>query len=193
MARFYDVSSGQVRIDGVDVRQLADVQLRREVLMLTQEVFLFSASILENIRMENHQASDEQVKAAAKQRWVLMRSLSVCVTAESQLGRGGITCLRVSVSWCPCSRVLGESAGALDEATASLDIPSERAVQAARGPCWRAYGAGDCASPRRFWALMGAGDQNMTMRAPWWRMAPPQQLIASGVVVLRRCAPPGMS
>ena len=53
VARFYDVSAGQVRIDGVDVRQLADVQLRREVLMLTQEVFLFSASILENIRMGN--------------------------------------------------------------------------------------------------------------------------------------------
>ena len=65
VARFYDVSAGQVRIDGVDVRQLADAQLRREVLMLTQEVFLFSASILENIRMGNTQASDEQVKAAA--------------------------------------------------------------------------------------------------------------------------------
>ena len=54
VARFYDVSAGQVRIDGVDVRQLADVQLRHEVLMLTQEVFLFSTSILENIRMVTH-------------------------------------------------------------------------------------------------------------------------------------------
>ena len=39
VARFYDVSAGQVRIDDVDVRQLAAAQLRREVLMLTQEVF----------------------------------------------------------------------------------------------------------------------------------------------------------
>jgi len=91
VARFYDVSAGQVRIDGVDVRQLADVQLRREVLMLTQEVFLFSASILENIRMGNPQASDEQVKTAAKAVGADAFIERLCEGYESQLGRGGIT------------------------------------------------------------------------------------------------------
>ena len=101
VARFYDVSAGQVRIDGVDVRQLADVQLRHEVLMLTQEVFLFSTSILENIRMGNPQACDEQVKLP-RRRWELMRSLSVCVTATSRSWVAAVLpCRRVSVSWCP--------------------------------------------------------------------------------------------
>lgn len=133
VARFYDVSSGQVRIDGVDIRQLADVQLRREVLMLTQEVFLFSTSVLENIRMGNPQASDEQVKAAAK---------AVAADAfierlrdgyESRLGRGGITLSAGQRQLVSFARVFLANPRVLilDEATASLDIPSERAVQAA--------------------------------------------------------------
>ena len=133
VARFYDVSSGQVRIDGVDVRQLADVQLRREVLMLTQEVFLFSASILENIRMGNPQASDEQVKTAAKAVGADAFIERLCEGYESQLGRGGITLSAGQRQLVSFARVFLANPRVLilDEATASLDIPSERAVQAA--------------------------------------------------------------
>ena len=133
VARFYDVSSGQVRIDGVDVRQLADVQLRREVLMLTQEVFLFSASILENIRMGNPQASDEQVKAAAKAVGADTFIERLRDGYESQLGRGGITLSAGQRQLVSFARVFLANPRVLilDEATASLDIPSERAVQAA--------------------------------------------------------------
>lgn len=133
VARFYDVSSGQVRIDGVDVRQLADVQLRREVLMLTQEVFLFSASILENIRMGNPQASDEQVKAAAKAVGADAFIERLREGYESQLGRGGITLSAGQRQLVSFARVFLANPRVLilDEATASLDIPSERAVQAA--------------------------------------------------------------
>lgn len=133
VARFYDVSSGQVRIDGVDVRQLADVQLRREVLMLTQEVFLFSASILENIRMGNPQASDEQVKAAAKAVGADAFIERLRDGYESRLGRGGITLSAGQRQLVSFARVFLANPRVLilDEATASLDIPSERAVQAA--------------------------------------------------------------
>ena len=133
VARFYDVSAGQVRIDGVDVRQLADVQLRREVLMLTQEVFLFSASILENIRMGNPQASDEQVKAAAKAVGADTFIERLRDGYESQLGRGGITLSAGQRQLVSFARVFLANPRVLilDEATASLDIPSERAVQAA--------------------------------------------------------------
>ena len=133
VARFYDVSAGQVRIDGVDVRQLADVQLRREVLMLTQEVFLFSASILENIRMGNPQASDEQVKAAAKAVGADAFIERLRDGYESQLGRGGITLSAGQRQLVSFARVFLANPRVLilDEATASLDIPSERAVQAA--------------------------------------------------------------
>ena len=133
VARFYDVSSGQVRIDGVDVRQLADVQLRREVLMLTQEVFLFSASILENIRMGNPQASDEQVKAAAKAVGADAFIERLREGYESRLGRGGISLSAGQRQLVSFARVFLADPRLLilDEATASLDIPSERAVQKA--------------------------------------------------------------
>lgn len=133
VARFYDVSSGQVRIDGVDIRQLADVQLRREVLMLTQEVFLFSTSVLENIRMGNPQASNEQVKAAAKAVGADAFIERLRDGYESRLGRGGITLSAGQRQLVSFARVFLANPRVLilDEATASLDIPSERAVQAA--------------------------------------------------------------
>ena len=180
VARFYDVSSGQVRIDGVDVRQLADVQLRREVLMLTQEVFLFSASILENIRMGNPQASDEQVKAAAK---------AVCADAfierlrdgyESQLGRGGITLSAGQRQLVSFARVFLANPRVLilDEATASLDIPSERAVQAAL----RTVLAGRTALviAHRLSTVLGADRVLVIHEGSVVEDGSPQQLIASG-------------
>ena len=133
VARFYDVSSGAVRIDGVDVRDLTDAQLRREVLMLTQEVFLFSMSILENIRMGNPQASDEQVKAAAKAVGADAFIERLRDGYDSLLGRGGISLSAGQRQLVSFSRVFLADPRLLilDEATASLDIPSERAVQKA--------------------------------------------------------------
>ena len=133
VARFYDVSSGGVRIDGVDVRDLTDAQLRREVLMLTQEVFLFSTSILENIRMGNPQASDEQVKAAAKAVGADAFIERLRDGYDSLLGRGGISLSAGQRQLVSFARVFLADPRLLilDEATASLDIPSERAVQKA--------------------------------------------------------------
>ena len=133
VARFYDVSSGAVRIDGMDVRDLTDAQLRREVLMLTQEVFLFSTSILENIRMGNPQASDEQVKAAAKAVGADAFIERLRDGYDSLLGRGGISLSAGKRQLVSFARVFLADPRLLilDEATASLDIPSERAVQKA--------------------------------------------------------------
>ncbi len=180
VARFYDVSSGQVRIDGVDVRQLADVQLRREVLMLTQEVFLFSASILENIRMGNPQASDEQVKAAAKA--VGAHAFIECLRDgyESQLGRGGITLSAGQRQLVSFARVFLANPRVLilDEATASLDIPSERAVQAAL----RTVLAGRTALviAHRLSTVLGADRVLVIHEGSVVEDGSPQQLIASG-------------
>ena len=180
VARFYDVSAGQVRIDGVDVRQLADVQLRREVLMLTQEVFLFSASILENIRMGNPQASDEQVKAAAKA--VGADAFIECLRDgyESQLGRGGITLSAGQRQLVSFARVFLANPRVLilDEATASLDIPSERAVQAAL----RTVLAGRTALviAHRLSTVLGADRVLVIHEGSVVEDGSPQQLIASG-------------
>ena len=180
VARFYDVSSGQVRIDGVDVRQLADVQLRREVLMLTQEVFLFSASILENIRMGNPQASDEQVKAAAKAVGADAFIERLRDGYESQLGRGGITLSAGQRQLVSFARVFLANPRVLilDEATASLDIPSERAVQAAL----RTVLAGRTALviAHRLSTVLGADRVLVIREGSVVEDGTPQQLIASG-------------
>lgn len=180
VARFYDVSAGQVRIDGVDVRQLADVQLRREVLMLTQEVFLFSASILENIRMGNPQASDEQVKTAAKAVGADAFIERLCEGYESQLGRGGITLSAGQRQLVSFARVFLANPRVLilDEATASLDIPSERAVQAAL----RTVLAGRTALviAHRLSTVLGADRVLVIHEGSVVEDGSPQQLIASG-------------
>ena len=180
VARFYDVSAGQVRIDGVDVRQLADVQLRREVLMLTQEVFLFSASILENIRMGNPQASDEQVKVAAKAVGADAFIERLREGYESQLGRGGITLSAGQRQLVSFARVFLANPRVLilDEATASLDIPSERAVQAAL----RTVLAGRTALviAHRLSTVLGADRVLVIHEGSVMEDGSPQQLIASG-------------
>lgn len=180
VARFYDVSAGQVRIDGVDVRQLADAQLRREVLMLTQEVFLFSASILENIRMGNPQASDEQVKAAAKAVGADAFIERLRDGYESQLGRGGITLSAGQRQLVSFARVFLANPRVLilDEATASLDIPSERAVQAAL----RTVLAGRTALviAHRLSTVLGADRVLVIHEGSVMEDGSPQQLIASG-------------
>ena len=180
VARFYDVSAGQVRIDGVDVRQLADAQLRREVLMLTQEVFLFSASILENIRMGNPQASDEQVKTAAKAVGADAFIERLCEGYESQLGRGGITLSAGQRQLVSFARVFLANPRVLilDEATASLDIPSERAVQAAL----RTVLAGRTALviAHRLSTVLGADCVLVIHEGSVVEDGSPQQLIASG-------------
>ena len=180
VARFYDVSAGQVRIDGVDVRQLADVQLRREVLMLTQEVFLFSASILENIRMGNPQATDEQVKTAAKAVGADAFIERLRDGYESQLGRGGITLSAGQRQLVSFARVFLANPRVLilDEATASLDIPSERAVQAAL----RTVLAGRTALviAHRLSTVLGADRVLVIHEGSVVEDGSPQQLIASG-------------
>lgn len=131
IARFYDPSSGAVLLDGVDLRDLTQRDLRRAVVMVTQEAFLFSGSVAENIALGKPGASQEEIEAAAR-----------AVGAHKFIGllpegyqtdvnkRGG----RVSAG----QRQLISFARAfladpavliLDEATSSLDIPSERLVQ----------------------------------------------------------------
>lgn len=66
ISRFWDVSSGSITIGGVDVRDMAEDDLMRHVSFVFQDIFLFKQSILDNIRMGNPSASEEQVIAAAK-------------------------------------------------------------------------------------------------------------------------------
>ncbi|MDY3049738.1 MAG: ABC transporter ATP-binding protein [Rothia sp. (in: high G+C Gram-positive bacteria)] len=131
IARFYDVSQGQISLDGVDLRDLSDQQLRREVVMVTQEAYLFKGSVADNIRLGNPAASDEEVFEAARKVGAYDFISGLPQGFDTHLSqRGG----RVSAG----QRQLISFARAfladpavliLDEATASLDIPTERLVQ----------------------------------------------------------------
>jgi len=131
ISRFYDPTKGTVTLDGVDLRSLHPKDLRRAIVMVTQEAYLFSGTVADNIALGNPEATREQIVAAAK-------AVGAHEFIETLPGgydtdvnkRGG----RVSAG----QRQLLSFARAfladpvvliLDEATASLDIPSERLVQ----------------------------------------------------------------
>ncbi|MCW4463992.1 ABC transporter ATP-binding protein/permease [Glutamicibacter sp. MNS18] len=132
IARFYDLREGSLTLDSVPVNQLANTELRRHVVMVTQEAFLFSGSVAENIALGRPGASDEDIEAAARAVGAHEFILKLPEGYDTDVNkRGG----RVSAG----QRQLISFARAfladpavliLDEATSSLDIPSERAVQA---------------------------------------------------------------
>ncbi len=133
IARFYDPQAGAVTLDGVDLRDLSSGELRRDVVMLTQENFLFSGTVADNIRFGRPAATDAEVAAAA----TAVGAADFIAALPDGYGtgvakRGG----RLSAG----QRQLVAFARAfladpavliLDEATSALDIPSERQVQLA--------------------------------------------------------------
>ena len=131
IARFYDVSSGTLTLDGVDLRDLSTTDLRRNVVMVTQEAFLFSGSVADNIALGRPEASRGEIEEAAKAVGAHEFILELPEGYDTDVNkRGG----RVSSG----QRQLISFARAflakpavliLDEATSSLDVPSERLVQ----------------------------------------------------------------
>jgi ATP-binding cassette subfamily B protein len=133
VARFYDPTSGSVTLDGIDLRDFAQTDLRRHIVMVTQENFMFSGTIADNIRFGCPDATDAQVRHAAEMvgadRFIAAMPDGYHTDVPN---RGG----RLSAG----QRQLVALARALladpvvlvvDEATSSLDIPSERMVQRA--------------------------------------------------------------
>ncbi len=133
IARFYDPVSGSVTLDGADLRSVAQADLRRHVVLVTQENFLFSGTIADNIRFGRPEATDAEVASAAE----AVGAGAFIAALPDGFGtdvakRGG----RLSAG----QRQLVAFARAfladpdvliLDEATSSLDIPGERLVQRA--------------------------------------------------------------
>src|SRR3972149_9716455 len=66
LPRFYDVTHGSVRIDGIDVRDVTAESIRKQVGIVLQDTFLFSTTVMENIRFGKPDATDEEVIAAAQ-------------------------------------------------------------------------------------------------------------------------------
>ncbi len=133
LARFYDPSRGVIRLDGVDLRQLSDRSLRAEVIMITQENFLFSGTIAENIELGKPGASRAEVTAAATAIGAHEFIAALPDGYDAQVGkRGGRLSAgqRQLISFARAF-IASPAVLVLDEATSLLDIPGERLVQQA--------------------------------------------------------------
>ncbi len=131
--RFYDVTRGAVRIDGHDVRQVRSAGLRRQIGVVLQESFLFSDSVLENIRFGRPSASDEEVHQAARlaRADAFIERLpdgydTVLGERGTGLSQGQRQLLAIARAALANPRIL-----ILDEATSSVDSRTERMIQAA--------------------------------------------------------------
>jgi ABC-type multidrug transport system fused ATPase/permease subunit len=131
VARFYDPVSGVVRLDGVDLRDLSSADLRRGVVMVTQENFLFSGTILENIAFGRPTATREEVEAAARAIGAdeFIQSLPDGYDTDVRKRGGRLSAGQRQLVAFARGFLADPAVLILDEATSSLDIPSERLVQ----------------------------------------------------------------
>ena len=133
ITRLYDVDSGTITIDGVDVRQISSMKLRRQVGMVPQEPFLFEGTIASNIAYGDPDASPERIiasaKAASAHDFILRMPFSYeTLLGERGAGLSGGERQRISIAR---AILYDPKILILDEATSSIDTESERLIQRA--------------------------------------------------------------
>lgn len=130
--RFYDVDKGEVRVDGVDVRDLDMRGLRRQIGMVSQDTFLFEGSVRENVAMSKRRTSPEEVERACK----LARAHEFIIKLpdgyDTLIAERGITLSGGQKQRLAIARALLHDPRILilDEATSSVDLESETSIQA---------------------------------------------------------------
>jgi ATP-binding cassette subfamily B protein len=133
LLRFYDPSSGQVRVDGVNVAAADLDELRRRISLVPQDVAIFADTVLENIRYGTPDASEDDVRkaAVAAQADVFIRALPDGY--DTRLGERGVSLSGGQRQRLAIARAILKNAPILllDEATSALDAENERAVQQA--------------------------------------------------------------
>jgi ABC-type multidrug transport system fused ATPase/permease subunit len=133
LGRFYDPRSGRVTLDGVDLRLVPDPVLRSEIIVITQENFLFEGSVADNIRLGRPGASAAEVEDAARVIGAHEFIAALPSGYQTPVGkRGGRLSAgqRQLISFARAF-LAAPAVLVLDEATSLLDIPSERLVQGA--------------------------------------------------------------
>ncbi|HET7172826.1 MAG TPA: ABC transporter ATP-binding protein [Nocardioidaceae bacterium] len=131
IARFYDPDEGRIELDGTDLRQLAEADLRRSIVMVTQESFLFNGSVADNIRFGKPTATQEEVVYAAQTIGAHDFISAMPTGYQTQVANRGARLSAGQRQLVTFARAFLADPAVLilDEATSSLDVPSERLVQ----------------------------------------------------------------
>lgn len=131
--RFYDIESGSILIDGTDIREYTIASLRRNIGIVQQDVFLFNASIMENIRYGRPDATDEEVIEAAKLAGIHEYIVTMPQGYSSVIGERGIKLSGGQRQRLCIARVFlkNPSILILDESTSALDTVTELHIQQA--------------------------------------------------------------
>ncbi len=135
IARFYDPTDGAVTLDGVDLRRLAPDDLRRSIVMVTQEAYLFSGSVAENIALGRPGATRAEIERAARAVGAheFIEALPDGYDTDVNKRGGRVSAGQRQLLSFARAFIADPAVLILDEATASLDIPGERMVQEALG------------------------------------------------------------
>ncbi|MCG7320204.1 ABC transporter ATP-binding protein [Brevibacillus laterosporus] len=131
LPRFYDVTAGQITIDGLDIRDLKLESLRKQIGIVQQDVFLFSGTLRENIKYGNLQASDEEIWNAARHAKLEEFIHSQKDGLETIIGERGVMLSGGQKQRLAIARMFLKNPPILilDEATSALDTETELAIQ----------------------------------------------------------------
>lgn len=133
LPRFYDIKSGSIKFDGVDIREYSIKSLRHNISMVFQDNFLYSGTVKENIMMGKPDASDEELMSAIKSAHLEETIKELPQGLETLLGERGLTLSGGQRQRVAIARAMLRNAPIviLDEATSALDNESEAIVQKA--------------------------------------------------------------
>ena len=131
--RFYDVKSGSIKIDGIDIRDIELESLRQNIAVVFQDNFLFTGSIKENILLGKFNASDEEILKALKDSYLDEFIASLPDGINTEIGERGVRLSGGQKQRLAIARAMIKNAPVviLDEATSALDNKSEAIVQKA--------------------------------------------------------------
>jgi ATP-binding cassette subfamily B protein len=131
MPRFYDVTAGRITIDGTDIRDLKIASLRAAIGVVQQDVFLFSATMRDNIAYGAVDASDEEVESAAKAAYIHDFIMSLPDGYDTWVGERGITLSGGQKQRIAIARtlLLDPRILILDDSTSSVDTETEYLIQ----------------------------------------------------------------
>ncbi|GAA4358242.1 ABC transporter ATP-binding protein [Microbacterium rhizosphaerae] len=133
VSRFYDPTRGRVTLDGVDLRDLHPNDLRRAIVMVTQEAYLFSGTVADNIALGKPDATLDEIRAAARAVGAdgFIQALPDGYDTDVNKRGGRVSAGQRQLISFARAFLADPAVLILDEATASLDIPSERLIQEA--------------------------------------------------------------